>query len=64
VKIARKVSHRNACRVYDISEAEGRHFLSMEYVDGEDLATLLRRIGRLPADKALKDLCAWRGSRR
>jgi serine/threonine protein kinase len=54
VRIARKVSHANVCRVYDISEAEGRHFLSMEYVDGEDLATLLRRIGRLPADKALE----------
>jgi len=54
VKIARKVSHPNVCRVYDISEAEGRPFLSMEYVDGEDLATLLRRIGRLPADKALE----------
>jgi serine/threonine protein kinase len=54
VRIARKVSHPNVCRVYDISEAEGRHFLSMEYVDGEDLATLLRRIGRLPADKAIE----------
>jgi serine/threonine-protein kinase len=54
VKIARKVSHPNVCRVYDISDAEGRPFLSMEYVDGEDLATLLRRIGRLPADKALE----------
>src|SRR6185503_1202828 len=54
VKIARKVSHPNVCRVYDISEADGRPFLSMEYVDGEDLATLLRRIGRLPADKALE----------
>jgi serine/threonine-protein kinase len=54
VRIARKVTHPNVCRVYDISEAEGRHFLSMEYVDGEDLATLLRRIGRLPADKAVE----------
>src|SRR6185436_18955274 len=54
VRIARKVSHPNVCRVYDISEAEGHHFLSMEYVDGEDLTTLLRRIGRLPADKALE----------
>ena len=38
-----------------------RHFLSMEYVDGEDLASLLRRIGRLPPDKALeiaRQLCA------
>jgi serine/threonine-protein kinase len=30
---------------------EGLHFLSMEYIDGEDLASLLRRIGRLPQDK-------------
>jgi serine/threonine-protein kinase len=40
--------------VYDIGVIEGQHFLSMEYVDGEDLASLLRRIGRLPADKALE----------
>jgi len=47
--------------VYDIGEAEGSTYLSMEYVDGEDLASLLRRIGRLPQDKALeiaRQLCA------
>lgn len=54
VRIARQVSHPNVCRVYDIGEADGLPFLSMEYVDGEDLATLLRRIGRLPADKAIE----------
>jgi tRNA A-37 threonylcarbamoyl transferase component Bud32 len=53
VRIARQIAHPNVCRVYDIGEAERRHFLSMEYVDGEDLASLLRRIGRLPSDKAL-----------
>ncbi|MGH9863387.1 MAG: serine/threonine-protein kinase [Candidatus Acidiferrales bacterium] len=61
VRNARQVSHPNVCRVYDIGEADGHHFLSMEYVDGEDLATLLKRIGRLPADKALqiaRQLCA------
>ncbi|MBC7928410.1 MAG: serine/threonine protein kinase, partial [Bryobacteraceae bacterium] len=55
------VSHPNVCRVYDIGEAEGLPFISMEYVDGEDLGTLLQRIGRLPADKALqiaRKLCA------
>ena len=55
------MSHPNVCRVYDIAEYDGRHFLSMEYVDGEDLASLLRRIGRLPEDKALeiaRQLCA------
>jgi serine/threonine-protein kinase len=53
VRHARLVAHPNVCRVYDIGEIEGRHFLSMEYVDGEDLASLLRRIGRLPGDKAV-----------
>ena len=42
VRIARQVSHPNVCRVYDIGEVDGQHFLSMEYVDGEDLASLLR----------------------
>ncbi len=61
VRNARQVSHPNVCRVYDIGEIEGRLFLSMEYVDGEDLATLLKRIGRLPPAKALeiaRQLCA------
>jgi serine/threonine-protein kinase len=61
VRNARQVSHPNVCRVYDIGEVEGRLFLSMEYVDGEDLATLLKRIGRLPPAKALeiaRQLCA------
>jgi serine/threonine-protein kinase len=61
VRVARLVSHPNVCRVYDIGEIEGMPFISMEYVDGEDLAELLTRIGRLPADKALetaRKLCA------
>jgi len=61
VRVARQVSHPNVCRIYDLSEADGQHFLSMEYVDGEDLSSLLRRIGRLPADKAVqsaRQLCA------
>ena len=61
VRVARQVSHPNVCRVYDIGEVEGMPFLSMEYVDGEDLSSLLHRIGRLPAHKALdtsRKLCA------
>ena len=61
LRIARQVSHRNVCRVYDLGETNGRHFLTMEYVDGEDLASLLRRIGRVPQDKAIdiaRQLCA------
>jgi serine/threonine-protein kinase len=61
VRLARQVAHKNVCRVYDVGEADGRPFLTMEYVDGEDLASLLRRIGRLPEDKGLalaRQLCA------
>jgi serine/threonine-protein kinase len=61
VRIARQVTHPNVCRVYDIGEYQGQPFISMEYVDGEDLASLLRRIGRLPVDKATeiaRRLCA------
>jgi serine/threonine-protein kinase len=61
VRIARQVSHPNICRVFDIGEAANLSYLSMEYVDGEDLAALLRRIGRLPQDKAVeiaRQLCA------
>jgi Protein kinase domain len=61
VRIAREVTHAAVCRVHDVAETEGQTFLSMEYVDGEDLASLLRQIGRLPADKAIdiaRQLCA------
>jgi serine/threonine-protein kinase len=53
VRLAREVTHPSVCRMYDIGEADGENFLTMEYVDGEDLSSLLRRIGRLPRDKAV-----------
>jgi serine/threonine-protein kinase len=70
VRLARQVSHPNVCRVFDIGEIHEsgdagkiftQTFLTMEFVDGEDLASLLRRIGRLPPDKAVEmahQLCA------
>jgi len=53
VRITRQLSHPNICRVYDVADIDGRHFLSMEYIDGEDLASLLKRIGSLSNEKAL-----------
>src|SRR5499427_9264018 len=53
VRITRQLAHPNICRVYDIAEVNGQHFLSMEFIDGEDLASLLKRIGYLPNEKAL-----------
>ncbi len=61
VRIARQVTHPNVCRVHDIGELQGAPYLSMQFVDGEDLGVLLRRIGRLPADKATefsRKMCA------
>src|SRR6266446_2045060 len=61
VRVARQVSHKNVCRVYDIGEVDDRHFLSMEFIKGEELSSLLRRIGRLPQDKAIqlaRQICA------
>jgi hypothetical protein len=61
VRLARRVTHPNVCRVFDFGDAEGETFLTMEYVDGEDLRSLLSRIGRLPPEKlhdAAQQLCA------
>jgi len=61
VRLSLRVTHPNVCRVFDVAHVDQRHFLSMEYVDGEDLSSLLRRIGRLPEDKAIeiaRQLCA------
>src|ERR1044071_444994 len=53
VRLGRQITHPNVCRIYDIAEADGAHFVAMEFVDGEDLSRLLRRIGRLAHDKAI-----------
>ena len=54
VRLARQISHPNVCRVYDIGHIDNDWYLSMEYVDGEDLAQLLKRIGRFPQDRAIE----------
>jgi tetratricopeptide (TPR) repeat protein len=51
VRFARQITHPAVCRVFDVGESDGWMFFSMELVQGEDLATLLRRVGRLPSDR-------------
>ena len=61
VRVARQISHPNVCRVYDIGEADGLHFLSMEFIRGEELSSVIKRFGRLPSDKAVelaRQICA------
>jgi tetratricopeptide (TPR) repeat protein/predicted Ser/Thr protein kinase len=51
--LARQIAHRNIVRLYDISDGSGVKFITMEFVDGEDFHTLLRRQGKLSADEAV-----------
>ncbi len=53
LKLARKVSHRNVCRMFDLSEEEHTQFITMEYVPGENLKSLIKRVGQLSKAKAV-----------
>ncbi len=51
--LARQVTHKNIIRIYDLSEAEGVKFITMEFIEGEDLRTILTRAGKLAPDDAI-----------
>ena len=51
--LARQVTHKNIIRIYDLSEAEGVKFITMEFIEGEDLRTILTRQGKLTPDEAI-----------
>jgi serine/threonine-protein kinase len=53
VRLAHQVAHRNVCRTFDLEEIDGRHFLKMEYIPGESLASLLDRVRELPVARAV-----------
>jgi len=53
LKLARKISHRNVCRMFDLGKTEGTTFITMEFVPGENLKSFMKRIGRLPEEKAI-----------
>ena len=54
LKTARDISHKNICRVYDLNKEESSFYITMEYVSGEDLKSLVRRVGRLDSATAIK----------
>lgn len=59
--LASKISHKNILRIHDLTEAQGIKFISMAYIEGEDLHALLARQGRLPTDRIValaRQLCA------
>jgi serine/threonine-protein kinase len=60
-KLARRVTHRNVARTFDIGEHAGAKFLTMELVEGESLASFVARRGKLSASEAipiLREVCA------
>jgi len=60
LKTTRMISHRNVCRMFDLGDSEGKHFITMEYIPGEDLKSFIRRVGQLPSGKAIsiaKQVC-------
>jgi len=64
LKIARKIGHKNVARMFDLNEEQGTHYITMEYVRGEDLKKLIRKIGQLSAGQAIpiaKQICEGLG---
>jgi len=64
LKIARKIGHKNVARMFDLNEEKGTHYITMEYVRGEDLKKLIRKMVRLSAGQAIpiaKQICEGLG---
>jgi serine/threonine protein kinase/tetratricopeptide (TPR) repeat protein len=53
LKLARTISHRHVCRMHDLGREQSTYYITMEYVSGEDLKSLIHRIGALPVSKAV-----------
>ena len=53
LKLARGIRHKNVCGMFDLGKAEGTHFITMEYVSGEDLKSLIRRVKQLTIGTAI-----------
>jgi eukaryotic-like serine/threonine-protein kinase len=60
LKLARKISQRNVCRMHDLSREEGAYYITMEYVPGEDLKQLIKKVGQMSVGKTIaiaKQVC-------
>ncbi|HDT13570.1 MAG TPA: serine/threonine protein kinase, partial [Candidatus Aminicenantes bacterium] len=61
LKLARKIRHKNVCQMFDLGEDRGTRYITMEYVHGEDLRQLLRKVGRMSPGQAVavaRQVCA------
>jgi len=52
--LAREVTHRNVIRIFDLGQAKGLKFITMEFVEGQDLRAVLRERGKLPPEEAVR----------
>ncbi len=52
LKIARKISHKHICRTHDINEEDGKPYITMEYVKGDDLKSLIQGTQNSPPQKS------------
>jgi serine/threonine protein kinase/tetratricopeptide (TPR) repeat protein len=60
LKFARKIRHKNVCQMFDLAKEEGSYYITMEYVHGEDLKRLIRKMGQLSPGQAIliaKQVC-------
>lgn len=60
LRLARRIAHRNVCKMFDLDEEDGKHYITMEYVRGEDLKSTIKRVGPLGTGKAIaiaKQVC-------
>jgi len=60
LKFARKIRHQNVCQMYDLSQDKGSYYITMEYVRGDNLKGMIRRMGRFSAGQAItiaKQIC-------
>ncbi|HTD53071.1 MAG TPA: protein kinase, partial [Thermoanaerobaculia bacterium] len=65
IQLSSTITHKNVLRVYDLGEADGIKFLTMRYVDGEDLSHILKREGKLPVDRVVnlfRQICEGLGA--
>jgi serine/threonine protein kinase/Flp pilus assembly protein TadD len=53
LRLARKIRHKNVCGMFDLGEEKGTHYITMEFIPGEDLRSSIRRFGQLPIGKSI-----------
>ena len=54
IQLSSRITHKNVLRVFDLGESDGIRFLTMQYVEGEDLSTILKREGKLPKERLIR----------